>query len=67
MLEQTLQDIKKECREPFVVPALLEAFIMVSELSGGVKSGINSVENGISNEGNRFWWAKCSIIFLVSL
>ncbi|THU80554.1 hypothetical protein K435DRAFT_495524 [Dendrothele bispora CBS 962.96] len=37
-LEQALQDINKECREPFIVPALLEAFIMVSELSGRVKA-----------------------------
>lgn len=27
-----LQDIGMECREPFVVPALLEAFVAVSEV-----------------------------------
>lgn len=27
-----LQDIEKECREPFVVPALLDAFVAVSQV-----------------------------------
>ncbi|KIY48582.1 hypothetical protein FISHEDRAFT_58868 [Fistulina hepatica ATCC 64428] len=32
-LEDFVDDIKRECREPFVVPALLEAFASVSKLS----------------------------------
>jgi hypothetical protein len=26
-----LQDIQKECREPFIVPALLDAFVALSQ------------------------------------
>jgi hypothetical protein len=29
---QILRDIEMECREPFVVPALLDAFIAVSQV-----------------------------------
>jgi hypothetical protein len=32
-----LQDIQTECREPFVVPALLDAFVAVSQI---VDSGV---------------------------
>ncbi|KIY48580.1 hypothetical protein FISHEDRAFT_58866 [Fistulina hepatica ATCC 64428] len=32
-LEDFVDDVKRECREPFVVPALLEAFASVSKLS----------------------------------
>lgn len=31
--EATLKDIQRECREPFVVPALLDAFITVSKIT----------------------------------
>lgn len=31
--EQSLDDIQRECREPFVVPALLDAFITISKLT----------------------------------
>jgi 16S rRNA G966 N2-methylase RsmD len=31
-----LQDIQMECREPFVVPALLDAFVAVSQVVDGI-------------------------------
>jgi hypothetical protein len=31
--EETLKDVERECREPFVVPALLEAFVSISKLT----------------------------------
>ena len=31
--EATLKDVERECREPFVVPALLEAFITISKIT----------------------------------
>jgi len=31
--EETLKDIERECREPFVVPALLDAFITISKIT----------------------------------
>lgn len=31
--EATLEDVKRECKAPFIVPALLEAFITVSKLT----------------------------------
>ena len=31
--EATLKDIERECREPFVVPALLDAFITISKIT----------------------------------
>jgi hypothetical protein len=37
-----LLDIKEECREPFVVPALLDAFVALSETVDNVVSGMNS-------------------------
>ena len=37
-----LLDIEKECREPFVVPALLDAFVALSETVDNVVSGMNS-------------------------
>jgi hypothetical protein len=33
--EQALRDIERECKEPFVVPALLKAFVDISELTKG--------------------------------
>ncbi|THU84616.1 hypothetical protein K435DRAFT_620326, partial [Dendrothele bispora CBS 962.96] len=33
--EALLRDVQRECREPFLVPALFEAFLLVSELSNG--------------------------------
>ncbi|KAJ8086165.1 hypothetical protein PM082_004988 [Marasmius tenuissimus] len=36
--EDTLKDIERECREPFIVPALLDAFITVSNLSSEATS-----------------------------
>jgi hypothetical protein len=32
--EAALKDVERECREPFVVPALLESFIAISRLTG---------------------------------
>lgn len=34
--EMCLADIRNECRHPFVVPALLEAFMAVSKLTTSV-------------------------------
>ncbi|KAF9223112.1 hypothetical protein BS17DRAFT_706581, partial [Gyrodon lividus] len=31
--ESALHDVERECRAPFVVPALLQAFLSISELS----------------------------------
>jgi len=31
--EHKLKDVERECREPFVVPSLLKAFIKISQLS----------------------------------
>lgn len=31
-----LQDIETECREPFVVPALLDAFVSVSQVVNAI-------------------------------
>jgi hypothetical protein len=31
-----LQDIQMECREPFVVPALLDAFLSISHIAENV-------------------------------
>ncbi|KAF5370911.1 hypothetical protein D9615_009808 [Tricholomella constricta] len=32
-MEAALEDVKRECREPFVVPAMFEAFLMVSKVT----------------------------------
>ncbi|KAJ7770288.1 hypothetical protein DFH07DRAFT_272579 [Mycena maculata] len=32
-LEAVVEDIRRECKEPFVVPALLEAFLTISNLT----------------------------------
>lgn len=32
-LEGIVEDIRRECREPFVVPALLDAFVEISKLT----------------------------------
>jgi type II secretory pathway component PulM len=34
-LEDAIEDIRRERREPFVVPALLDAFIEISKLTNG--------------------------------
>jgi len=31
--EDALKDIQRECREPFVVPALFEAFLLISNVT----------------------------------
>ena len=31
--EEALMDVRRECKEPFVVPALLDAFIRISQLT----------------------------------
>lgn len=31
--ERALSDVERECRAPFVVPALFQAFVSISELS----------------------------------
>jgi hypothetical protein len=33
-VEIAIQEIERECREPFVVPELLQAFIAISKLTG---------------------------------
>ncbi|KAG7096650.1 hypothetical protein E1B28_004066 [Marasmius oreades] len=35
-IEDSLKDVQRECREPFVVPALLDAFLKISTLSSEV-------------------------------
>jgi len=35
LAEQCLKDVERECRDPFVVPALLKAFINISQITGG--------------------------------
>jgi hypothetical protein len=32
--EATLKDIERECREPFVVPKLLQSFVAISKMTG---------------------------------
>lgn len=32
-MEAILKDVERECKTPFVVPALLEAFIQISEVT----------------------------------
>jgi len=34
--EALLRDVRRECKEPFVVPALFDAFILISELRNGL-------------------------------
>ncbi|KAF5373910.1 hypothetical protein D9758_000863 [Tetrapyrgos nigripes] len=38
--ESLLEDVEKECREPFVVPALMEAFLMVRDVGTSVLDGM---------------------------
>jgi hypothetical protein len=33
MHEQVIKDIREECREPFIVPALLDAFLGVKDMA----------------------------------
>lgn len=33
LAEQRLEDVKRECKSPFVVPALLNAFVQIADLS----------------------------------
>ncbi|KAJ7621357.1 hypothetical protein FB45DRAFT_139839 [Roridomyces roridus] len=40
-LERIVEDIRRECRTPFVVPAILEAFLEISELTNDVLEGIH--------------------------
>ena len=40
--EQKLKDVERECREPFVVPALLKAFLKISQLSNAAVDGRNN-------------------------
>jgi len=44
--EQSLKDIERECREPFVVPALLKAFITISQISSAAADGVNKDQPG---------------------
>ncbi|KAF5364574.1 hypothetical protein D9758_005520 [Tetrapyrgos nigripes] len=50
-LENTLKEIEKECREPFIVPALLDAFMMISELSNGVNAQAERVAASAKVDG----------------
>jgi hypothetical protein len=36
--ERLLEEVKRECKEPFVVPALLEAFSLLSQTSHKIRS-----------------------------
>ncbi|KAG7089410.1 hypothetical protein E1B28_011098 [Marasmius oreades] len=40
--EDSLSNIQRECREPFMVPALLDAFVMISKLSTQVMESNDS-------------------------
>jgi hypothetical protein len=44
--EQSLKDVERECREPFVVPALLEAFLKISQLSSSAVDGVQKDQFG---------------------
>jgi hypothetical protein len=33
-VEVAIQEIERECRKPFVVPELLQAFVAISKLTG---------------------------------
>ena len=43
--EQSLKDVERECKEPFVVPALLKAFIKISQLSSTAVDEVNKVQS----------------------
>jgi hypothetical protein len=43
--EQSLMDVERERKEPFVVPALLKAFIKISQLCS---AAVDEVNNGQS-------------------
>ena len=45
-VERSLRDVERECREPFVVPALLKAFIKISQLGDAVADGTNKERPG---------------------
>jgi hypothetical protein len=45
--EDSLKDIERECRKPFVVPALLKAFIKISQLSSAAMDGANKSQTGL--------------------
>ncbi|KAF8066600.1 hypothetical protein FPV67DRAFT_1495648 [Lyophyllum atratum] len=40
--EAALEDVKRECREPFVVPALFEAFFMISKATTQAMDSVSS-------------------------
>jgi len=40
--EAALVDVQRECREPFVVPALFEAFFMISKVTTQVMDSLGS-------------------------
>lgn len=42
--ERHLREVEQECREPFVVPSLLEAFIKMSQLTSAAMDRAGSVE-----------------------
>ena len=44
--EQSLRDVERECREPFIVPALLKAFIKVSQISNAAANGMKKERLG---------------------
>jgi hypothetical protein len=43
--ERSLKDVERERKEPFVVPALLKAFIKISQLSSAAVDGVNKVQS----------------------
>lgn len=42
--EKRLSGIKTECREPFVTPALFEAFLQISQLTTAVTDRVRTDE-----------------------
>ncbi|TFY67668.1 hypothetical protein EVG20_g3864 [Dentipellis fragilis] len=43
---RVLEDVRRECREPFVVPALLDAFVKLSRMGAGVGASMNGNGSG---------------------
>lgn len=44
------EEIRREYRAPFMVPAMVEAFEKLSQLSGHV---LNGVDDGVAHQGGR--------------
>ncbi|KIM81134.1 hypothetical protein PILCRDRAFT_502530 [Piloderma croceum F 1598] len=46
VVEQLLRDVERECRKPFIVPALLKAFIKISQISDAAVDVMNKERLG---------------------